>query len=287
LASLRRAFGAAIPRISRRKLVSAPPRSSSQRSPLLPLYLLLALVAVVGGFFIFRQMQKKNTSANANLPEEVKLTPQQLNATPGISIGNANAPITLLEFADFQCPHCAQFATMVEPVLKEQMVATGKVRLVFHDFPLGGGFQWSFLAARSGRCANEQGKFWEYHDYVFGKQQDWSYETDQEKVIDHFTEYATAVGADADKFEACVRSDKYRAEVSRSRAFGEQLQVQGTPTLFVNGKRVPGVPEDYKDLRPVLERELPQSAAAAPAAGAAAAPAGAAPAATPAAPAKP
>ena len=266
--------------------MSAPARSSSQRSPLLPLYVLLALVAVVGGFFIFRQMQRKNTSPQANSPVEVKLTPQQLNATPGISVGSASAPVTILEFADFQCPHCAQFATMVEPVLKEQMVATGKVRLVFYDFPLGGNFPWSFMAARSGRCANEQGKFWEYHDYVFGKQQDWSYENDQDKVIEHFTSYATAVGADADKFESCVRSDKYRTEVSQSRAFGESLQVQGTPTLFVNGKRVPGVPEDFKDLRPLIESELPR-AAAAPAAGAAPAAAPGTPAAPPAGPAKP
>ena len=259
------------------------PAPSPRRNPLLPLYLLLAVVALGGAWFIYKQTSAKTTSADANTPQAVNLTPQQLNATPGISIGSANAPVTILEFADFQCPHCAVFATMVEPVLKQEMVNTGKVRFVFHEFPLGGGFPWSFLAARSGRCANEQGKFWEYHDYVFGKQSDWSYEADQDRVIGHFVDYAKSVGMDADKFESCVRSDKYRTEVSQSRAFGELLQVQGTPTLFINGKRVANVPEKFGDIKPLIEMELngggmrvPSTAPAAAPAPAAAAPAPAA-----------
>jgi protein-disulfide isomerase len=257
--------------------VPAPQPSSSRRSPLLPLYVLLAVVAIVGGLFIWRQVSRKTTSPEANVPLAMNtLTPQQLNSTPGISVGSASAPVTIFEFADFQCPHCAVFATMVEPVLKQRMVETGKVRLVFYDFPLGGAFRWSFLAARGGRCANEQGKFWPFHDYVFGKQSDWSYENDQEAVIGHLVDYATQAGLDAGKFEGCLRSDKYRQEVSQSRAFGELLQVNGTPTLFINGKRVPSAPEKYADIEPLITAEL---------AGTSAAPAVVAPAGAPAAPA--
>ncbi|MDB4949690.1 MAG: putative oxidoreductase [Gemmatimonadetes bacterium] len=234
----------------------APAPSSSRRSPLLPLYVVLALVALLGAVLIARQLSRKTTDPKANAPVPVNLTPQQLNSTPGIAQGQPNAPVTIFEFADFQCPHCAQFATMVEPVLRERMISTGKVRFVFYEFPLGGAFPWSFIAARAGRCANEQGKFWEFHDWVFGKQSDWSYEADQDKVIEHFLDYAQQVGADRGKFETCVRSSKYAQEVSQSRAFGELLQVGGTPTLFINGKRVPQTPEAYNQLEPLLNMEL-------------------------------
>jgi protein-disulfide isomerase len=236
--------------------VPAPTPSSTRRSPLLPLYIVLALVAVLGAWLIVRQVSKKSTSPDANTPVQANFTPQQLNATPGIAAGRSDAPVTIFEFADFQCPHCAQFATMVEPVLRERMIKTGKVRFVFYEFPLGGGFQWSFLAARAGRCANEQGKFWDWHDWTFGKQSDWSYERDQDAVIAHFADYAKQVGMDPGKFEECVRSDRFRKEVTQSRAFGESLQIQGTPTLFINGKRVPNTPEAYNELEPLINMEL-------------------------------
>ena len=204
---------------------------------------------------IGRQVSRRKTDPNANVGEELNIPPSQLNATQGISAGQPNAPVTIFEFADFQCPHCAQFATMVEPVLRERMIETGKVRFVFYEFPLGGGFQWSFLAARAGRCANEQGKFWQWHDWAFGKQSDWSYENTQDAVIGHWVDYAKTVGMDAGKFEECVRSDKYRKEVSQSRAFGESLQINGTPTLFINGKRVQ-TPESYNELEPLIQMEL-------------------------------
>jgi protein-disulfide isomerase len=200
----------------------------------------------------------------------VNVPPSVLNSTPGIAMGSPSAPVTIFEFADFQCPHCAQFATMVEPVIKQKYVDTGKVRFVFYDFPLGGGFRWSFMVARSGRCANEQGKFHDYHDYVYGKQSDWSYENDQDAVIAHLVDYAKSVGMDAGKFEECVRSDRFRQEVSQSKAFGDMLQVNGTPTLFINGKRIPEAPEKPSDIEPTIDAELAGTHAGAPAAGAAA-----------------
>jgi protein-disulfide isomerase len=237
--------------------VPAPAPSSTRRSPLLPLYIVLALVALLGAWLIVKQVSRKSTDPDANQPvADLKLTPQQLNATPGIAAGRPDAPVTILEFADFQCPHCAQFATMVEPVLRDSMIASGRVRFVFHEFPLGGAFHWSFVAARAGRCANEQGKFWEWHDWVFGKQSDWSYENDQDAVIGHFVDYAKQVGMDEGKFETCVRSDRFRKEVTQSRQFGEMMQIQGTPTLFINGKRVPNTPEDYRELDPLIKMEL-------------------------------
>src|SRR5688572_23755378 len=111
--------------------------------------------------------------AAANAPIPVQIDPAELSRVQGISLGRADAPVVMYEFADYQCPHCAEWVTFIEPLIKERLVNTGVVRYVYYDFPIGS-FPHSFVAARGGRCANEQGKFWEYHDLVYGRQQTWS-----------------------------------------------------------------------------------------------------------------
>jgi protein-disulfide isomerase len=268
--------------------VPRPAPSNPRRSPLLPLYIVLGVVALAGLGLLARQLAKKNDPA-ANAIVKVDVPPGMLNSTPGMSMGNANAPV-VMEFADFQCPHCAEYATYIEPLMREKLVNTGKIRYVFYDFPLGG-FPYSVLAHRGGRCANEQGKFWEYHDRLFAKQADWSAAADAGAVADQLVAYAGDLGLDKDKFEGCLRSDKYSKEVSQSRAFGESLQVNSTPTLIANGMKIPA-PRDYKELESSLSQSLGLPATAAPAAAApAGGPAAGAPAApsagTPAAPANP
>jgi len=237
---------------------------------------LLGLVLLAGIGVLATQMGKKGGGSAANQGVPVTLTPDQLQRVHGISRGRDDAPITIYEFADFQCPHCAQFAWQVEPLIRDSLVNTGKARYVFYEFPLA--FKWSWLSARSGRCANEQGKFWEYHEIVFARQTDWGFEKDP---VDKLTGYAQSVGMDAGKFEQCVRSDKYQLEVSESAQLAQSLGVQGTPTLFVNGRNI-GTPETYKELAEKVREIAPQafggaapaptapadSAAKAPAAGA-------------------
>lgn len=243
------------------------PRSTPQKqgSSLLPLYLILGVVALGGLVFVGKQVLAKADAAAA--PVTVTLTPEQLNAVKGIEKGSPNAPITMFEFADFQCGHCAQFATLVEPELRAKLVDTGVVRIVFYDFPLPQ-FPYGFAAARAGRCANEQGKFWEWHDLAFRNQGQWSYAQSLSKAIDHWTDYAEQAGLDAGNFEGCVRSDKYQQEVSESRKLGESLGINGTPGIIINGKRLPNPPANFDELNEAIQAELP-AAGAAPAAPAA------------------
>lgn len=259
------------------------PAPAPRRSSLTPFYVILGLVLVAGIAILLFQRHGAAGGEGANSAAPVTLTPDQLQRVHGIQIGKDDAPITIYEFADFQCPHCAQFAAFIEPLIKQNLVNTGKARYVYYEFPLG--FKWSWLAARAGRCANEQGKFWEMHDILFGRQGDWVYETDPAAK---WVDYAKSIpGMDAAKFESCVRSDKYQREVSESEQLGTSLGVGGTPTIYVNGRKLEPLPESYSAFEAQVRQIAPDAFAAAPAAGATAptaAPAGtgAAPAAPPA-----
>ncbi len=245
-----------------------PAPAAKKRSPLTPLYLLLGLIVVAGAGVLFTQMRKGGEAARAPVP--VAMSPAELQRLPGMSIGRPDAPLTILEFADFQCGGCQRWATFMEPLIKERLVNTGRARYVFYDFPLAMHAN-AFLAARAGRCANDQEKFWEFHALVFQNQGKWSYE---ENAVPLFVEYAGQAGADEGRFEECLRSDRFAKEVSESVKLGESLGVGGTPTIFVNGQRLQDIPGDYSQFAAELEKIAPGSTGAAAPAGAA--PAGAA-----------
>lgn len=220
--------------------------------PLKGYYVAMTVAAVVGTAILFAAVR---TPARAAMdPVPVELTPSELARVEGISVGRADAPIVIFQFTDYQCPSCARFAAFVEPVLKQRLVATGKVRYVFYDFPLGGRFVHGFLASRGGRCAHEQGGFWEWHALTLARQSDWSPATD---ASDFFVRYAEQVGLDGKEFASCLHSDRYAAEVSQSRALGDMLGVRGTPTLVVNGQRLDGVPGSYGELEAALRDRFP------------------------------
>jgi protein-disulfide isomerase len=257
------------------------PRPAPRKRPASKTPLLIAIVAVaaVVVFILATQLGGKDkgggTGGVAMRPVPVVATAEQIQRTAGISMGAQNAPITIYEFADFQCPHCAQFVSFIEPLIKQNLVDTGRARYVFYDFPLPN-FPFGFLVSRGGRCANEQGKFWEFHNRVYQSQQEWSY-AKESKVLDLLTGYAGELGLNTGAFEQCLRSDKYAQEVSQSQKFGESLGVGGTPTLFVNGQKV-ATPNTYKEFEAEVRRIAPNAFVDGPAAEAPA-PATAAPAA--------
>jgi protein-disulfide isomerase len=246
-----------------------PRPAPTPRRSLKPFYILLGLV-LAAGILVFATQFIRGKGEGANQGVAVTLSPDELQRVKGISLGRDDAPITIYEFADFQCPHCAEFVWKVEPLIRDSLVNTGKVRYVFYEFPVG--FKWSVLSARSGRCAQEQGKFWPYHDLLYARQSEWAFEKDPAAL---FAQYARQVGLDAGKFESCVRSNQYVKEVSESSQLGQSLGVQGTPTIFVNGRKM-DTPSNYRDFENQVRSMAPSAfgaaPAAAPAAGAPAAP---------------
>ena len=160
------------------------------------------------------------------------------------SLGDPKAPVTIIEFSDFQCPFCLRVA----PTLKKVRETYGdKVRIVWKDFPLTAIHPQAFKAGEAGRCAAEQGKFWEYHDQLFGHQQ-------ALQPADLKT-HATTVGLDASKFDSCLDASKHAELVRNGVAQGTKLGINSTPTVFVNGRRVSGA-QPYEVFAALIDEEL-------------------------------
>ncbi len=179
---------------------------------------------------------------NANV--DVKLAaPKKEVAATGPSKGPENAPVTIVEFSDFQCPFCSK---VNETVAKVMETYPGKVRLVFRHFPLDF-HQDAPKAAEASMCANEQGKFWEYHDQLFKNQ--------QALKVDDLKQHAQAVGLDAAKFDQCLTSNKYADLVKKDMQAGKEVGVSGTPAFFINGRQLSGaVP--FEEFQKIIDQEL-------------------------------
>jgi len=139
--------------------------------------------------------------------------------------GDMAAPLTLIEFSDYQCPFCKRHAEQTVPQLIKDYVDSGKMRYVFRDFPLEQIHPHAPKAAEAARCAGERGKYWEMHDRLFANQR----ELNPEQLVQH----AKAIGLDDGAFKACLEQGKYAAAVRKDLDDGTRLGVRGTPTLVL------------------------------------------------------
>lgn len=150
--------------------------------------------------------------------------------------GAADAPVTIVEYSDFECPYCARYFTETYPQIKEQYIDTGQVRYIFRHFPLTSHSQ-ARPAAQATECAGEQGKFWEMHDALFENQASWAGNAEAPAL---FVGLAEELGLDGAEFEACLSSEKYAARVQEDLDAGIADGVDGTPGFFVNGVALSG-----------------------------------------------
>ena len=157
--------------------------------------------------------------------------------------------VTLEEFADFQCSHCMQFALGIGKQIKQDFVETGKIRFVFRHFPFIG--PESIRAAEATECAADQNKFWEYHDTVF---ENWKGVNEGHYSDDNLKLFAGSLQLDRGAFDACFDSRKYRGKVEADFRRGEQLGVQGTPSLFLNGEML--TPSSNEELVQLIESAI-------------------------------
>src|SRR5947209_6079581 len=197
-------------------------------------YLLLVAVAAIGGGALWYQSQRNVAPPAPSAPLPVAAA----DAFHGFTLGSDAAPIEVTEYSDFECPWCAAFATVQMPVVREQLIATGKVRWRYREFPLSA-HKYSHLAALAAQCAGEQARFWEMHDALFTRHQ-WA-QTGKDPS-DLFRRFAKDIGVDVDKYDACMRSQRYAGRIDASYQEGEARGVQGTPTFFVDGRRFQGNP---------------------------------------------
>jgi len=165
-------------------------------------------------------------------------------AADDASQGRVDAPVTIVEFSDFQCPFCLQLM----PTLKRIRETYGdRVRLVWKDFPLTNIHPQAFQAAEAGNCAREQGKFWEYHDRLFANQ--------QALMPEQLKQHAADAGLDAAQFNQCLDTEKYGGRVQEHVGVGAELGVNSTPAVFINGRQVTGA-QPYETFTAVIDEEL-------------------------------
>lgn len=145
-------------------------------------------------------------------------------------LGSSSAAVTIIEFGDYQCPKCDAWFKNEEPTIKANYIDTDKAKLYFVDFPFLGAD--SPVAAQAVHCAGDQGKYWEYHDYLYSNQgaiqSGWASSS-------NLKSYATTLGLDASKFNSCLDSGKYADSVTYNKNIGVSKGIQGTPAFFIVG----------------------------------------------------
>jgi protein-disulfide isomerase len=187
-----------------------------------------------------------STSAPAATEVQAAETPQEPTPSSGSEIvvdpddwhvqGSADAPVTLIEYSDFQCPYCARYYNETYAQIKEQYVDTGQVRYIFRHFPLAIHSE-ARAAAQAAECAGEQDKFWEMHDALFENQDSWAGSADPTAA---FVDLAEGLDLDGAEFETCLSSGKYAAKIQEDVAAGAEDGVDGTPAFFINGVSLSG-----------------------------------------------
>ena len=171
-------------------------------------------------------------------------------AAQGYVMGNPDAPVKILEYADFECPSCGGFATITEPDVRKRIIDTGLASLTYYDFPLTM-HRNTLAASNAAACADEQGKFWPMHDRIFDAQTEWNGEaTDVPKPF--FRRYAGEVGVDVARWEACYDARKYRKRIAANLADGIRRGVNSTPTFVIGSKMYPGS-RSYDELKALVD----------------------------------
>jgi protein-disulfide isomerase len=195
----------------------------------------VALIALGSGAMLYRA--KRQQLQLRPIPEN-KAVSEATDAESMHIRGNPNAPVTLEEFGDFQCPPCGTFATFGEELLKEY---DSRLRIVFRNFPLQG-HEHAREAALAAEAAGMQGHFWEMHDVLYREQVFWSYAPNAREL---FESYAGTIGLNLDQFRKDMDSEKVKERVDSDHARGDSLGIKVTPTLFINNQ-----PVDPKDKNP-------------------------------------
>ena len=200
-------------------------------------YATLLVVALLGVGAIWTVMQRGSATVSPIVVPPLAAGAAAVKPV-GYTMGNANAPVEIVEFADFECPICGQFATVQEPDVRKQLLATGLARYRLYDFQVNPGHRNSPAASLAAACADEQGKFWPMHDRLFEGQNDWNTEaTDNPRPV--FAGYVQQLGLDAAKWGQCYDSRKYLSRIAAHAAEANRVKIRGTPNFMIGDRLYP------------------------------------------------
>lgn len=216
-------------------------KSDRKSSYFLPISILVAGVLISAAVIYSSGGKNSGNLAALTVPP----APQQ-NAAADVSkilgrdvvLGNPNAPVTFVEYADYQCPFCAQFFEQTEPLIIKNYVDTGKVKFIFRSFQFLG--PESVAAAEAAECAKDQNKFWPYHDALYSAEAADGHENNGNLNRNLFLKLAGDVGLDLKSFAACIDGNKYAGQIKKDAADAQAVGVNSTPVSFINGEEVQG-----------------------------------------------
>ncbi|OGV89793.1 hypothetical protein A2Z41_03360 [Microgenomates group bacterium RBG_19FT_COMBO_39_10] len=226
------------------------------------IFILALIVAFLIGIFVMRYLgqgggEKKEIAQASPVPQAAQeqgeiLGEEEINKieSNGAAVkGEENAPVTIVEFSEYQCPFCSKYFMDSYSQMMEEY--GDQIRYIFHDFPL----QFHAHAqkmAETARCAGDQGQYWQMHDLIFENQAEWSEKESVDTDIDNFV---SQLNLNKAEFDSCLASGKYTQVVEADRDLGLEVGVQGTPTFFINGQMLVGaVP--YSNFKTIIEAEL-------------------------------
>lgn len=190
---------------------------------------LLLIPIAIGIVTVLFMVSYPEPNTDSNLLTTAKLIE---NGSP--VLGDSNAPITILEWGDYQCTFCYKFHQNTLDSINEDFIKTGKVKLVFKDFPLNG--PDSSLAAEASYCAQDQEKYWQYHDELY---KNWGGERTGWVTRESLNEFANTVDLDLEKFNSCLDEHKYQSKVIALHEFGKEVGIDATPSFLVfNGEKI-------------------------------------------------
>lgn len=191
-------------------------------------YAALGVVAVAGLAFLGWQLSKKGATS---IPANVAVLPADTAGFRGYLLGADSAPVEITEYADYECPFCADFDIVTFPDIKSRLIETGLVRWRYRDMPLQR-HPFARLAAHAAACADDQGKFWAMHSLLYQGQTDWA----RGGAAGHFEKYAQLAGLDVDKYNECMSSARYAGRIEASYQEAVALGVGSTPTFLIAGR---------------------------------------------------
>jgi protein-disulfide isomerase len=214
---------------------------------------IIGILAIVGTLTVvmvtMRGKPTDSDSVSSVVPSilPITITPDIASVDPGKPLpsgkttegfyykGNPDAPVTVIEYSDFQCPACAYHNQTLVKQLTTEYINTGKVRLVFHDFPLRMHAN-APKAAEAAYCAGDQQKYWEMHDKLFDQQETWA--ASMNPSLSHFPDYAAEIGVNREEFVACLTNGTHTQQVTDAYMSSMKAGINQTPTFFVNGQQV-------------------------------------------------
>jgi protein-disulfide isomerase len=215
-----------------------------------PLSVIVIAVLVAGGAALY--MSKQSATEVTETSASTAPTAAPIPTGSGHLRGPQNAPVTLTEFGDYQCPSCGYYAPIVLEVLHRY---PNQVKLEFHHYPLVSLHQWAMPAALAAEAAADQGKFWEMHDMLYSNQDKWSKSQNAEV---EFLAYANQIGLDANKFMQSMHSPAVQQRVLADVSRATDAKINETPTFFLNGEKLTTRPASADEFSKVIQAALPK-----------------------------